>query len=117
MYEGYEVYNKATSLKAAALWEKLGCPYEQALCFFEGSDIDKRKAITIIHELCAETIYEKMKLEMRTSGIKSIPRGIRKTTQANFGKHQFSFIWQSFANIASYSLLIAVRSSLFLVVY
>ena len=28
-------------------------------------------------------MYEKMKLEMRTSGIKSIPRGIRKATLSN----------------------------------
>ena len=29
------------------------------------------------------SVYEKMKQEMRISGIKSIPRGIRKTTQEN----------------------------------
>ena len=33
--------------------------------------------------LVPDAVYEKMKLEMRTSGIKSIPRGIRKTTQSN----------------------------------
>jgi ATP/maltotriose-dependent transcriptional regulator MalT len=82
-FEGYQVADQAMALKAAALWEQLGCPYEQALTLFEGNDADKRLAINIVRKLGAEAVYEKLKLEMRTSGIKSIPRGIRKTTQAN----------------------------------
>ncbi len=82
-YEGYQVPDKKAAGTAAALWEKLGCPYEQALILFEGNEIDKRKAIGIVHKLGAHTVYEKMKLQMRASGIKSIPRGIRKTTQSN----------------------------------
>lgn len=31
----------------------------------------------------ANAVYEKLKQEMRTSGVKNIPRGIRKSTQAN----------------------------------
>jgi DNA-binding CsgD family transcriptional regulator/tetratricopeptide (TPR) repeat protein len=83
IYEGYDVSSVTKSMKAAVVWEKLGCPYEQALALFEGTDNDKRKAITIVHALGADAVYDKMKLEMRTSGIKSIPRGIRKTTQSN----------------------------------
>ncbi len=58
-------------------------PYEQALTLFEGSETDKRKAISIVHQLGANAVYEKMKQGMRSSGIKSIPRGVRKTTQSN----------------------------------
>jgi len=65
------------------LWEQLGCRYEKALALFEGTEDDKRKAITIVHGLGANAVYEKMKLEMRASGIKSVPRGIRKTTRCN----------------------------------
>jgi hypothetical protein len=83
MYEGYQVHNKAAASKAATLWEQLGCPYEQALALFEGTEDDKRKAITIVHELGANAVYEKMKFEMRASGIKSVPRGIRKATRCN----------------------------------
>ena len=82
-YEGYEGTSSSIVSKEAAAWEKLGCQYEQALTLFEGSDDDKRKAISIIHQLGATAVYEKMKFEMRGSGIKSIPRGIRKTTQSN----------------------------------
>jgi DNA-binding CsgD family transcriptional regulator len=82
-YDGYEVSSVKAALEEAALWEKRGCPYEQALALFEGDDADKRKALTIVHELGAHAVYEKLKLDMRTSGIRSIPRGIRKTTQSN----------------------------------
>ncbi|MBC7827897.1 MAG: AAA family ATPase [Chitinophagaceae bacterium] len=83
IYEGYDVSSVAKAQKAAALWGRSGCPYTQALVLFMGSDDDKRRAITTIHKLGANIPYEKMKLEMRSSGIKSIPRGIRKTTQSN----------------------------------
>ena len=82
-YEGYEVSSATMALKEAALWGKLGCPYEQALALCEGTDDDKRKGITILQGLGAHAVYAKMKLEMRTSGIKSIPRGMRKTTQSH----------------------------------
>jgi DNA-binding CsgD family transcriptional regulator len=82
-YEGYDMHNKAKALKAAKLWKQSGCPYEEALALFEGSEADKKKAIEIVHNLGATAIYEKMKFEMRASGIKSIPRGVRKSTKSN----------------------------------
>jgi DNA-binding NarL/FixJ family response regulator len=60
-----------------------GNPYMEALTLFEGNDADKRKALTIIQGLGADAVFEKMKLEMRTAGIKNIPKGIRKTTRSN----------------------------------
>ena len=83
VYEGYDVSNIRKAQEAAALWEKAGCPYAQAVTIFEGDVEDKKQAIKIVHELGASVVFEKMKLEMRTSGIRSIPRGIRKSTQAN----------------------------------
>lgn len=83
IYEAVEVNSISKVLEEAAVWEKLGCPYEYAVTLFEGNEGDKRKAIGIVHELGADAVYEKMKFEMRTSGIKNIPRGIRKTTQSN----------------------------------
>ncbi|HKH62861.1 MAG TPA: AAA family ATPase [Flavitalea sp.] len=81
--DSYDVSTVIKARNAAALWEKAGCPYRQALTLFEGTDDDKRKAISIVHELGATAVYEKMKMEMRNSGIKSIPRGMRKSTQSN----------------------------------
>jgi DNA-binding CsgD family transcriptional regulator/tetratricopeptide (TPR) repeat protein len=72
-----------TVMEHAALWEKWGCPYEQALALFEGNDADKKRALMMIKELGADAVYEKLKLEMRASGIKSIPRGMRTSTRSN----------------------------------
>jgi DNA-binding CsgD family transcriptional regulator len=79
----YDISNKTKALKAAAFWAKAGAPYQQALSLYEVSEEDKRTAIAIVQKLGASAVYEKMKQEMRNSGIKSIPRGIRKTTQSN----------------------------------
>lgn len=83
IYEGYDMMSKATAINAATFWEKSGCSYEYALALFEGTDDDKRKAIAIVHSLGGNAVYEKLKLEMRTAGIRNIPRGIRKSTQSN----------------------------------
>ncbi len=81
--EEYSGYNMQDKTQAAALWGRLGCPYEQALFLFEGDEEDKRKAISIIHDLGAEAVYEKLKQEMRDSGIKKIPRGAHESTRSN----------------------------------
>jgi DNA-binding NarL/FixJ family response regulator len=81
--EAYDISSTGKALKAAAFWEKSGCPYEQALFMFEGKDDDKRKAIALVQDLNAICVYEKMKREMRDLGIKHIPRGLRKSTRSN----------------------------------
>jgi DNA-binding CsgD family transcriptional regulator/tetratricopeptide (TPR) repeat protein len=81
--ERYRTDHPAITLETAAGWGRLGCPYEQALFLFEGDDDAKRQAIAIVHRLGANAVYEKMKLGMRSEGIRSIPRGSRKTTRDN----------------------------------
>ena len=83
IYEGYEVNNITKAHKAATLWQLSGSPYYQALTLFEGTEEDKRKALTIVQRLGADAVYQKMKLDMRSSGIKKIPRGLRESTKAN----------------------------------
>jgi DNA-binding CsgD family transcriptional regulator len=82
-FAGYEINNISTALKAAVLWGQLHCPYEQALALFEGKEEDKKNAASIMQKLGAAAVYEKLKFNMRNSGIKSIPRGIRKSTMSN----------------------------------
>jgi ATP/maltotriose-dependent transcriptional regulator MalT len=79
----YDTSTPEKSVKLAERWERCGCPYEQAVALFESGEEDKRKAIAIVQSIGADAVYEKMKFEMRSAGIKSIPRGIRKTTQSN----------------------------------
>ena len=83
VYEGYKLDNLKNVHRAVTIWQNAGCPYEEGLALFEGDEDDKRKAISIIHKLGALAVYEKLKFEMRSSGIKSIPRGLRKSTQEN----------------------------------
>ena len=81
-WEALAIINSAVE-KTASDWQKLGRPYEQALVLFRGNDNDKRKALSIVQALGANRVYEKLKAEMRGSGIKQIPRGQRKTTLSN----------------------------------
>ena len=75
--------DEETAQEETDSWEQLGCPYEHALSLFGGTEDDKRKALLIIQQLGADAIYEKLKMEMRSSGIKKIPRGLRVSTKAN----------------------------------
>jgi DNA-binding CsgD family transcriptional regulator len=79
-YKGNGVHHAAIE---AASWEKLYSPYEQALSLFEGNENDKRKALSIMQQLGAEAVHEKLKMEMRSFGIKKIPRGLRESTKTN----------------------------------
>ena len=82
-YKNNRVSNLTTAMDESASWEKLGCPYEQALSLFEGNEDDKIKALSFIQKLGANAVSEKLKMEMRSSGIKRIPRGLRKSTKTN----------------------------------
>ena len=83
VFEGYQAGSFCVSNKSARLWASLGCPYQQAFMLFEGDSEDQRKALDIMDKLGAKVIFEKMKFIMRSSGIKRLPRGIRKTTREN----------------------------------
>ncbi|HTR29357.1 MAG TPA: AAA family ATPase [Puia sp.] len=83
VHERYRADDPKMALETAAAWGRLGCPYEQALFLYEGDETAKREAVTIVQNLGATAVYEKMKLEMRSEGIRSIPRGSRATTRAN----------------------------------
>ena len=83
VFEGYKFDDNTTRSTAVDTWKKAGCPYEVALSLFEGSDDDKRKAVSMMQDLGATAVYEKMKFDLRKAGVKKIPRGARKTTQSN----------------------------------
>lgn len=82
-FEGYRTGNPSAAIKSASVWKVLGCSYEQALMLFEGNQESKRQALDILDKLGATIIFDKMKFAMRSSGIKKLPRGIRRTTRAN----------------------------------
>jgi DNA-binding CsgD family transcriptional regulator len=68
---------------AAEIWKELGCPYEQALALFNGSPEDQKEALAILSELGASATYSRLRSELKTKGIKNIPKGKRKSTRNN----------------------------------
>jgi DNA-binding CsgD family transcriptional regulator/tetratricopeptide (TPR) repeat protein len=68
--------------KAAAMWEKLGCPYEQAMALMDGDETAQRAALEIFTHLGAQPIIKILKQKMRVQGI-SIPRRHRTAAGEN----------------------------------
>jgi len=81
--EPYKYLMEGKINKAADFWQKKGCPFENAFALFEGNETDKKNALLLFQQLGANAVSEKIKMEMRAGGIKKIPRGLRKSTQAN----------------------------------
>ena len=68
---------------SAELWKELKCPFEQALALSEGNENSMKAAIEIFEHLGASATSQKIRKSMREVGIKSVPKGPRKTTRKN----------------------------------
>jgi len=69
--------------EASEQWEKLKCPYEQALALSDGNEQAMKKAVEIFDKLGASAASQFIKQKMRKSGIKNIPKGPRQSTKEN----------------------------------
>ncbi len=79
----YMLQIKGDWKSAAKLWEKLNCSYEQAMALSEGDVEAMKSAIEIFDRMSASAASHFIKQKMRGQGIKSIPKGPRKTTREN----------------------------------
>jgi DNA-binding NarL/FixJ family response regulator len=70
---------------AAEAWEKIGMPYEQALCLAEGSDEALLSALAILDRLGAGPLESVVRRRLRERGVRGVPRGPRETTRSNPG--------------------------------
>jgi DNA-binding CsgD family transcriptional regulator len=69
---------------AAAAWEELGCPYEQARALAEADDMEAHvKALAIFEQLGAQPLIEQVRHKLQAAGMQSLPRGPRPTTRGN----------------------------------
>jgi ATP/maltotriose-dependent transcriptional regulator MalT len=68
---------------AAAVWEALGCPYEQGRALAAGDSDAQKTALTIFERLGARPLAEHTRQKLRRAGIRTIPRGPRPTTKQN----------------------------------
>lgn len=68
---------------AATLWERIGCPYEQALALADGDEAAQRRALTILEQLGARPAAEMVRRRLLLGGARGLPRGPRLATQEN----------------------------------
>lgn len=68
---------------AAAAWEKLGCPYEQALALADGDVAAQLNALALFEQLGADPAATQLRRRLRQQGVTRIPRGARLSTRTN----------------------------------
>ncbi len=69
--------------EAADAWQKIGCPYEQALALADGAEGDLLDAIAIFDELGARPAASWARRRLRSLGTVTVPRGKHASTRAN----------------------------------
>ena len=69
--------------RAAAIWQRRGCPYEQASALADGDSAAQMEALEIFTRLGAAPAAALLRQRMRGAGVRGIPRGPRATTRQN----------------------------------
>ena len=69
--------------RAAAAWQRLGCPYEQARALADGDEAAQLAALEIFDRLGARPDLERLRQRLRAEGVRRIPRGPRPGTRHN----------------------------------
>jgi DNA-binding CsgD family transcriptional regulator len=68
---------------AADAWERLGCPWEQALVLLDGDEAALRAALAIFERLGSLPAIEITRRRLRERGARGLPRGPHPRTRAN----------------------------------
>ncbi len=68
---------------AAETWQGIGCPYEVAMALADGREQAKLEALEILDWLGARPLADRLRSQLRESGVGSIPRGPTKRTLSN----------------------------------
>jgi len=69
--------------EAAAAWERIDCPYEQARSLADGDEAAQREALVIFDRLGASPMADRLRQRMRAAGVRAVPRGPRASTRGN----------------------------------
>jgi DNA-binding CsgD family transcriptional regulator/tetratricopeptide (TPR) repeat protein len=69
--------------RAADMWGRIGCPYEQATALADGEEAAQLRALEIFEQLGAHPAAEALRQKLRSSGVRGIPRGPRPATKEN----------------------------------
>ena len=68
---------------AAAAWQRLGCPHEQARALADGDLPAQLQALTLFRQLGARPAADAVGKGLRTAGVRGIARGARSSTQGH----------------------------------
>ncbi|MGZ3677395.1 MAG: ATP-binding protein [Ktedonobacterales bacterium] len=68
---------------AAGFWERVDCPYEQAMALMDGDEPAQRRALAIFERLGARPATDLVRRQLRLAGIRGLPRGPRPATREN----------------------------------
>jgi DNA-binding CsgD family transcriptional regulator/tetratricopeptide (TPR) repeat protein len=70
--------------EAAAGWEQIGCPYEQAMALFDATEEELLVAcLQILDHLGAVPAARLVRRRLQEAGVRGVPRGPRPETRAN----------------------------------
>jgi DNA-binding CsgD family transcriptional regulator/tetratricopeptide (TPR) repeat protein len=68
--------------EAAAAWERIGCPYEQAVALMDSENPPRLlEALEILDHLGAVPAAAKLRRQLLRMGVQGVPRGARRATQ------------------------------------
>ncbi len=66
---------------AAQAWRALGCPFETARARAGGDEGAQREALAAFESLGARPMAERVRRQLRSAGVRGLPRGPRSSTQ------------------------------------
>jgi DNA-binding CsgD family transcriptional regulator len=69
--------------RAGADWQRLGCPYEEALALADGDSFARLRSLAILDQLGATRVAALLRRGLRAEGFRQIPRGARPATKRN----------------------------------
>ena len=79
----FALHMRGAFLEAATAWERLGCPYEQALALAEADRPSQLRALAIFDALGARPGAAWLRARLRQDGLGPVPRGPRPKTRAS----------------------------------
>ncbi|WP_266182886.1 ATP-binding protein [Dyella humicola] len=68
---------------AAAIWDRLDCPYMRAVALLDGDEASKLEALATFTALGACATVRRCREQLRQAGVRGVTRGPRATTVAN----------------------------------
>jgi DNA-binding NarL/FixJ family response regulator len=83
MPEPFKLMIEGSWKAAAGEWERIGCPYDQALALADGDAQAQLKALQIFERLGAVPAIRDLKRHLQATGVKGVPRGPRPTTRSD----------------------------------